>query len=257
MLLSSVLITAPDGHDNGALPPIIAENIASLKAHHPELDHRLFREADAVALIEEKFPREVLDAYFALRPFAYRADLARYCILHEHGGLYADLSYFVVRPVPMPEDRAVVFRGNLMSAPWDTSNGLIYAPPRHKALALAIELVCANVKRRYYGLTGLCPTGPALFGKALAATCEAEELMTGSALLMHRGTIITLAPDPELPNAQFIHSLYLDRELVAIKRKRPTARGLVELGVTTGNLYRDLWEQREVYGEGAPEAGEG
>src|SRR3954463_9934196 len=98
MLLASVLITSPDAPDDGALPPIIAENIESLKAHHPALEHRLFRERDVVAVLEDKFPREVLDSYFALRPFAYRADLARYCILHEHGGLYADLSYYLVRP---------------------------------------------------------------------------------------------------------------------------------------------------------------
>jgi hypothetical protein len=249
MLLASVLITAPDGGNDPALPPIIVENIESLKRHHPDLPHRLFREGDVIALIDNKFPREVREAYFALRPFAYRADLARYCILHEFGGLYADVAYYFVRPVPMPERQAVVFRGNLMSAPWDTSNGIIYAQPGHKALALAIEMVCANVKRQYYGPTGLCPTGPALWGKAVATTCEAEELLTGSGVIMPRTNVQQMAPDVTLPTGDIIHVQLLNRELVAVKRKPLRSQGLVELGVTTGNFYRDLWNQREVYGE--------
>src|SRR3954471_6160293 len=142
MLLSSVLITSSEEDQDSALPPIIQQNIASLKAQHPGLPHRLFRQHDVIELLEEKFPKEILNSYFALRPFAYRADLARYCILYEFGGLYADLSYFFVRAVPMPDDRAVVFRGNLVSCPWDASNGIVYVPPKHRALERAIELVC-------------------------------------------------------------------------------------------------------------------
>lgn len=245
MLLSSILITSDDG--DPALPPLILENIASLKAHHPGLPHRLFREDDVVALLEDKFPREVRDSYFALRPYSYRADLARYCILHEFGGLYADLSYFLVQPIPIADDRPVVFRGNLVSAPWDTSVGLVFAPPKHKAIERAIELVCANVKRRYYGSTPLCPTSTALFGKALAETCEAEEIETGWAKLLARQRAEQRAPRVPLPDSPMIHCQFLHKTLVAVKRKRPVAPGLIELGVSTGNIYREMWKSREVY----------
>lgn len=247
MLLSSVLITSSDNGENTALPRIIRQNIDSLKAKHPTLAHRLFGESDVVELLEAKFSREVLDAYFALRPYAYRADLARYCILYEFGGLYADLSYYFVSPVPMPGDQAVVFRGNLVSSPWDTSNGIVYAPPRHKALARAIELVCANVNRRYYGLTSLCPTGPALFGKAWATTCEAEEIVTGLAKLAPRDLMKQLQPSLIIPQGNRIHCQFLKDSLIAVKRKRLLSPGLIELGITSGNLYRELWRNRQVY----------
>ena len=176
MLLSNVLITSSDDDASADLPPIIRENVDSMKCNHAGLEHRLFGREAVLELMRTSFSKEVVDAFHSLRPFAYQADLARYCILYEFGGLYADLAYFLVRPLPLPDNQPLVFRGNLVSSPWDTSNGLMYAPPKHKALARAIELVCANVKRRYYGLTALCPTGPALFGKALAQTCEAEDL---------------------------------------------------------------------------------
>ena len=247
MLLSSVLITSSSDGGEPALPPMVQENIDSLKSNHPGLEHKLFTQRDAVALMEGRFSSEVLEAFHAMRPFAYQADLARYCILHEFGGLYADLAYFFVRPLDLSADRAIVFRGNLVSSPWDTSNGLIYAPPRHKALARAIEMICANVKRRYYGLTPLCPTGPALFGKALAQTCEAEELITGAAQLLSRDGLKQLAPEVAVPPDKSIHCQFVQGALVAVKRKPLLSPGLSGLGITTGNSYRDLWNDREVY----------
>ena len=249
MLLSNILITSPEGQEDVGLPPIIEQNIESLKRHHPDLTHKLFGEDDLIAFLEQHFPSEVLAAYSAFQPYAYRADLARYCILYEYGGLYADLSYFFVRPIPMSADKPVVFRGNLVASTWDASNGLIYAPPKHKALERAIELVCANAKKNYYGKNGFCPTGPTLFGKALAQTCEADELNTGFAKMLSRRLVRKLAPNVDLPESALIHCQFADRQLVAIKRKSPTSPGLIEMGITSGNLYRSLWEEGKVYSE--------
>ena len=247
MLLSSILITSSEGDGDRTLPPIVEDNVESLKRKHSELEHRLFLQDDVIELLQAKFPGHVLEAYLALKPYAYRADLARYCILHEFGGLYADLSYFFVGQVPMPEDQLVVFRGNLMSSPWDTSNAIIYAPAKHKAFERAIELVCANVKRRYYGLTALCPTGPALFGKALAMTCEAEELLTGTASLLKAEPVEQIVPNLRFPKNALVHCQFLKRTMIAVKRKGVLSSGLIELGVTTGNAYRELWDNRQVY----------
>jgi mannosyltransferase OCH1-like enzyme len=248
MLLSNVLITSSDDDARADLPAIIRENVDSLKRNHAGLEHRLFGREATLEVMRTSFSKEVVDAFHSLRPFAYQADLARYCILYEFGGLYADLAYYFVRPLPLPENQPLVFRGNLVSSPWDTSNGLIYAPPKHKALARAIELVCANVKRRYYGLTPLCPTGPALFGKALAQTCEAEELVTGSAQLLQRSRVKQLAPDLPIPADRIIHCQLMRGTLLAVKRKPMLSPGLSGLGISTGNSYRDLWENGEIYG---------
>jgi mannosyltransferase OCH1-like enzyme len=247
MLLASILISSSPGDESQDLPPLVAENIESLKAAHPDLPHRLFVEQDVIDLLRKKFPPAVLNAYSTLQPFAYRADLARYCILYEFGGIYADLAYFIVDAIPISEGWPVFFRGNLVSAPWDTSNGLIFAPPRHKALKRAIEMVCINVKRRYYGLNGLCPTGPALLGKAVASTCEAEEVLSGEAKLLLRENVEKLAPKLSLPEGERIHCQVLNRRLIAVKRKGLQSQGLAELGITTGNLYLQYWANKEVY----------
>lgn len=245
--LWNILIT--DSGEGGAdsLPPIVQQNIASSRAVHDDLEYRLMVEADVVELIRTKFPPSVMTAYEGLKAYAYRADIARYCLLHEYGGLYCDLSYFFVAPVPTPDDKAVVFRGNLTSSPWDTSNGIIFVKPGFPALECAIQLACENVKRRYYGLTSLCPTGPVVWGKALAMTCEAEDLLTGLAALQVRPKVERMVPGIFLPEGLHVHTQSLQDELIAVKRKHYKSPGLAELGIHDGNTYRPMWRDRDIY----------
>ena len=128
----------------------------------------------------------MLDAYDALRPFAFKADLARLCLLFIFGGVYADLScFFVQKWAPYEQElkqekpRLWVFRDFLSATPWDTSQSLIGAPAGHKALAKGIELICAHVKDRYYGPSPALSDRPTCFGKAVAMTCEPEDLIVG------------------------------------------------------------------------------
>jgi hypothetical protein len=251
MLLSSILVNASGRIDEAGLGAVIRENVDSLRRHHPGLGHRFFGREEIRQLIRQRFSAEVLGAFDALRPYAYQADLARYCILHEFGGLYADLSYLLLGPLPLDGQRITVFRDFQWSSPWDVSNGLIASPARHPALLKAIEAVCANVARRYYGPTPLCPTGPALFGKALATACDPEQVIAGHALVQERESLARLIPQAMLPAGKRVHVLALGGSLVAIKRKRMGAQGLAELGVADGNAYRDFWVERRVYEDNA------
>lgn len=229
------------------LPAVAVENIASFRAHHPHLQPRMFGRDDILDLIRERFPREVLESFLTLKPYAYQADLARYCILYAFGGAYADLSYFFVDSIPMEDAKTTVFRDLTYSSPWDASNGVIFAPAGHAALERAIEMVCANVAKSYYGPTCLCPTGPALFGKALATTCEAEDLITGTAIRMRRERLQPHLPDLALPEGGNIHCLSFRRKIIAIKRKPFGTAGLEGLGISDGNNYAELWGKRDVY----------
>lgn len=247
LLASSIFINDSGRADAASLPPWLQENIRSLWDRHPALPHRLWGQDEVLALLAQRFSREVVQAFLALKPYAFRADLARYCVMHAHGGVYADLSYFLLRPLPLEPRRLVVFRDFLWSSPWDASNGVIAAPPGHRVFERAIEMVCANVRRGYLGPTPLCPTGPALFGQALAMGCEAQDLVTGAAALIERPILKTLVPRVELPVDDRLHALVLGQDVVAIKRKRMGSPGLAGFGVRDGNGYADLWARRDVY----------
>ena len=235
MPLFSILLTDREDEE---LSDLVSENIRSLKSRHPGEEHLLWRETMLTDFISTHFDAEVLSAFRTLRPYAYKADLAKYCLLYEHGGLYADLSYFFLRAVPRADGKLSIFRDFLSSTPWDTSIGVVAAPPRHRAFEKAIEMVCANVKREYYGPTALCPTGPTLFGKAVALTCDPEDLVVGEA--------VQLPPSPENAGGGPGHGLLYKGEPVAIKRKRGGGP-MSQLGIVGGNRYNRLWRSREVY----------
>jgi hypothetical protein len=74
------------------LPFQIKRNIESLIHFHPSHTHKIYSDEELRCFINLRFGKEVIKAYDNLRPLAYKADLGRYCLLYENGGLYADLS---------------------------------------------------------------------------------------------------------------------------------------------------------------------
>jgi hypothetical protein len=54
-------------------------------------DYRFYTDDMAANFLSTHFPPEVRQAYDALRPGAFKADLFRYCVLLIHGGVYADM----------------------------------------------------------------------------------------------------------------------------------------------------------------------
>ena len=236
MILFNILIT-DDQAARQVLSDQVKENIDSFKRAHPALPHRLFGGEEIREFISAHLGADVVRAYDALKPYAYQSDLARYCILYVLGGVYADLSIFFFRKWPPQPPQLGIFRDFFSSTPWDTVIGLIAAPPGHKSFAKAIELLSVNVDRRYYGPTSLCPTGPTLFGKSIALTCEPEDLIAGESRWYTPASYkVQRAPS---------HCFFADEKLVAIKRKVTTS--FSELGLTGGNDYCKLWSARDVY----------
>jgi hypothetical protein len=118
-------------------------------------EYRFYSDSDAANFLSTHFSGEVREAYDALKPGAFKADLFRYCVLLIHGGVYADVDIllesaldFSVPPdvgfmVPMDEPGAPV---NKRMCLW---NGLIAAAPGHVYLTQAIETVVNSVRNRF------------------------------------------------------------------------------------------------------------
>jgi hypothetical protein len=72
--------------------------VASWKEKNPDWEYRLWTDEDNRNLIKEYFPKflKIYDSYS--RPI-YRADIARYCIVYIHGGVYADLDFECLKPL--------------------------------------------------------------------------------------------------------------------------------------------------------------
>jgi hypothetical protein len=245
MLSISILITEEE-HGQKELPPMVKENIDSFRALYPGFEHRLFDRAACREIISKNFDRDVVAAFDKLKPFAFQCDLARLCILYQHGGVYADLSvYFFSRWPPHaaePSPKLAVFRDFCGVAPWQVANTIIFAPRQHRTMEKAIDLICMNVKNEYYGCSSLSPTGPDPFGKAVALTCQPEDLITGDSVF----ALPEANPGSKQVVGEASHCFVFLGRLHAVKRKR-MGGALADLGISGGNHYNSLWLSRDIY----------
>jgi len=241
MKLFSILIADRPASDVAALPPIVARNVASFREHHPALPHLLYDQDAIRDFLRTHMEADVAWAFEELLPYAYRADLARLCLLHEFGGAYADLSVFFHAPLPVASGKLAIFRDRAVHAPWIVSNTIIAAPPRLSAFEAAIRMIVANCRKRYRGASSLCPTGPMLFGKAIALHCEPEQI--------HLGEVINLAQRDNTETLAFIDAT--DGRMIGYRTK--SAAGLQELGLAEGvNNYNDFYYAHLVYAADYP-----
>ena len=58
---------------------------------YPDGNYQLYTN-DTIKDFLFEFNREVFDCFTSLKPYAFRADLARYCLLYQFGGWYFDIS---------------------------------------------------------------------------------------------------------------------------------------------------------------------
>lgn len=54
-------------------------------------EYKFYTDDDARIFLRKHFPSQVLEAYDALNPGAFKADLFRYCVLLIYGGVYSDM----------------------------------------------------------------------------------------------------------------------------------------------------------------------
>ena len=80
------------------VPEKCKEWVKSWKEKNPGWDYRLWTDEDNRNLIKEYFPR-FLRIYDSFHKPIYRADIARYCIIYIHGGVYADLDFECLKPM--------------------------------------------------------------------------------------------------------------------------------------------------------------
>ena len=264
MILAHILITS-NVDEVTALPDAIAKNMSSFRSAFPEIEQKLFTNFSIKELLKAHFGDEVKRAFESLVPYAYKADLARYCIMYVYGGVYADIGIRCIRSwhrfnlnpnFEMSKcNQLYIFSDFGGQNPVDVVNGMFAASAGHPALAKAIEMVCKNVRNRYYGQSPLCPTGPTLFSNAIRAAGITSHCTWGeSRWLLPHNKFTRLIGSWGLAKfnnrsdliAERTHALYFQDELLAMRVKRGGG-SLLELGLRGGNEYTKLWNERNVY----------
>jgi mannosyltransferase OCH1-like enzyme len=225
--------------DNGAeLSPFLGHATGTVRQAFPEADHQIYTKESLRAFIEANYEEEVLWAYDCLKPYSYKADLGRFCLLNKLGGWYMDIAVRMVNPVEVgPRIKFLAFRDiqRFSYTSWACATTVLYSQPDNKALQIAIQAIVNNCKEEYYGITPLCPTGPTLLGRALAAHGGQSDFVYGDYL--------ELTPTHEQKNRAFVLP---DGTIMAWSK--PSGGGdLTGVGAKGVNNYNELWGAREVY----------
>lgn len=144
------------------VPDYLEGVLASFPEHNPGWRHLVFDEASAGAFIAEHLgPREA-GAFRACAVPAMQADYFRYCAMLVLGGVYSDVDVRCVsslEPVLPPAGGGHLFvqdNGGVI-------NGFFaFGAPGHPLLELTLEMVSANIERRYCDRVYYV-TGPPIF----------------------------------------------------------------------------------------------
>jgi len=224
--------------ESDELSPFLRHATDTVKNAFPALNHTVYTKETLRQFIEENYGEEVVDAYDSLKPYSYKADLGRFCLLHKLGGWYMDIAVRMVNPVEIgPRIKFLAFRDiqRFSFTSWACSTTVLYSQPDNLALKIAIEMIVDNCLDKYYGITPLCPTGPTLLGKALA--------MNGSQADFIYGDYLELTPTYEQKNRAFVLP---DGTIMAWSK--PSGGGdLTGVGAKGVNNYNELWAKRGVY----------
>lgn len=117
-------------------------------------EYRFYTDQDARDFIKTHFSEEVVEAFDAVIPGAFKADLFRYCVLIIHGGLYADTDMLLESNLDeaVPGDVGFLvpldepgLESDQRSCLW---NGFMAAAPGHPVLARVIEMAVKQIRNR-------------------------------------------------------------------------------------------------------------
>ncbi len=222
-------------------PLFIQENIRSVKVWYPEAKYQLWNRLELEAFIGQNFAPEVLKAFQMLKPFAYKADLARYCLLYIFGGLYIDVGLRLLKPINPPTEYGLIAFQDVQNSTclWvSVINGLIWAKPKRNEFLIAVNMIVENCRNRWYGEDWLCPTGPALFGWAIVKEMANKSMLVRDDFWI--GYIKLIGGD----KATFITPT---KNMVAYKPQNITSGEQKKLLKT--NNYGEIWKNRQIYGE--------
>ena len=144
---------------------------------------RVFTESTARSFVHKNCP-ESAAAYDDLIPKAFKADVARLCMLYHHGGTWLDDDLALERPLDAFDTipgQLLLIEDNLYlpSHPWRYGiwNAIIIVRRRHHPfIGCALNLATHRVQQHFRGETALSMTGPFVVSECVPAHADINVL---------------------------------------------------------------------------------
>ena len=220
------------------LSPFLKYATSTVAKAFPGANHTTYNKRTLRQFIVDNYEGDVVWAYDKLRPFAYKADLGRFCLLKKLGGWYLDISIRMANPVQLDaRTRFLGFRDIQKHSftSWACSTSIIFSKTDNKVFGTTIDYIVRNCREEFYGRTPLCPTGPAVFGEALAAHRSQANYVFGD--------VLELTPAYQNKNKAFV----LPNGTIMAWNKPVEGGDIAGLGAKGVNNYNEFWHARDVY----------
>jgi mannosyltransferase OCH1-like enzyme len=176
------------------LPPLMQQNVIRLMQLNPEFTFHIYSDEECLAFIQQHFTPDVADAFDALLPGAYKADLWRLCILYIRGGYYMDIKLSPIKKFRLIElSEGEHFVRDRPKHSLHIYNALMVCKANNPFLFQCIRQIVHHVKIRYYGSSILSPTGPEMLGRIAQSFKLPIDLVYPMAYpdhIMYNGTLI-------------------------------------------------------------------
>jgi mannosyltransferase OCH1-like enzyme len=221
------------------LPDNITESINTWKNLNPGYIIKLFSGNDCRKYLKENFDDIYLQTFDCFKPYAFKADFFRYCIIYNEGGWYSDLKQVLYKPL------STILRPNsYFICSWETDyedkkkymqNSFFGAEKKCPILKTAIDYCISNCKQKYYGDTSLYITGPYVLAKSFKENVDVN--LTNEQLMLDG---ITLGSFSFLQGEYFIFN-----NEILIKKKCDTCGFSQDW--KNGNNYLEMFKNKDVY----------
>jgi mannosyltransferase OCH1-like enzyme len=251
--------------DRAALSALIVDNIRNLKCLNEGWTYRLYDDGDCRDFIGSRFGAETLAYFDRINPLygAARADLFRYLLLYEFGGVYLDIKSTATLPldgVLQPSDSYLLSSWSGKTARFEYQQWHIVAAPKHPFLKAVIEAVRKNIDNynpltHRVGKNGVLElTGPVVYTSTIRSI---EKLYDHRVVdIEDLGFQYTIVPTSKTDNRRYGHeelfpNHYSDQVAPIINRDYSGVEHLMVNGVTQcRTIRRELKKmvKRRVFG---------
>jgi hypothetical protein len=236
-------------NDSGKLPKQLPEYVQmcvkSIADFYGNEEYHLYSGEEIEDIIKSNFDTDVYKSYQKLKPYAYKADLARYCLLYLYGGLYVDLNTRFINPLDinyLNQWNFFAFRDIIGSSirNWSVSTSIIFAKSKCSVLQKAIEIIVNNCKNEYYGIQDTEPTACIVLGQSIILSKEKLSCTNGELICING--IMLDAPKKLL-------GFFTDYgDFIALRKPPEAAPGdLKTMGFPQTNNYVEMWRNKDVY----------
>jgi len=240
-------------NDTNKLPDELPEyhNICykQIKNLYPNAEYHLYSGEELEEIIKNNFHNDVFTAYKKLKPYSFKSDLARYCLLYLYGGLYIDLNIKFVNKVPnLDKLNFFAFRDIVKTSErsWSVSTSIIFARKKSKIMEKCISIIVENCKNEYHGISVLDVSGCIVLGNAIMTSGEDINFISTTGELCH------VYPKKE-KNYSYCFAYIMDEDDKIIAYRKPiidrkeNVGDISCFGFSGTNNYIKMWEVRNVY----------